>query len=239
MSDCPNAEIRDLLPELLHERLDAPTRARVLAHVSGCADCRSELELLRSMRGAFDRGVPRVDVDRIVSALPTPASAGVGRRRRVWSDWRIAAAVTFLVAGGTSLVVMRNTRDFGADSTSARTVRPAITVATESTTRVGAPSKPSNAVAPNATNATNATPTETSARHPGAVTTPAAPRGAEAVASTDDQSTGLGSGRIGDLNARQLKSLLNEIDHMDATPSTEPEPVSLRIGSRSASPTGL
>ena len=55
MSDCPNAEIRDLLPDLLHDRLDAPTRARVLAHVDGCADCRSELELLRSLRGSLER----------------------------------------------------------------------------------------------------------------------------------------------------------------------------------------
>ncbi len=81
MSDCSNAEIRDLLPDLMHDRLDAHTRARVIAHVDGCADCRSELELLRSLRGSLDRATPRVDVDRIVAALPTPASVRPSQHR--------------------------------------------------------------------------------------------------------------------------------------------------------------
>src|SRR5215470_17897739 len=108
MSDCSNADIRDLLPDLLHDRLDARTRARVVAHVDGCADCRSELELLRSLRGSLERGTPRVDLDRIVAALPSPASVRTphhGRAWRVMHDWRIAAAVTFIVAGGTSLAI--------------------------------------------------------------------------------------------------------------------------------------
>src|SRR5215831_11581208 len=125
MSDCPNAEIRDLLPDLLHDRLDARTRARVVAHVDGCEDCRSELELLRSMRNALDHDTPRVDVTRIVAALPAPSSVRPAQRRHGWrvlNDWRIAAAVTFIVAGATSLVVMRNAHDGGRDSTSTPTV---------------------------------------------------------------------------------------------------------------------
>jgi hypothetical protein len=55
----------------------------------------------------------------------------------------------------------------------------------------------------------------------------------------DEQSAGLANNRIGDLNAKQLKSLLNAIEHMDATPITEPEPVTLRVGARTSSPTGL
>jgi hypothetical protein len=235
MSDCPHAEVRDLLPDLLHDRLDARMRAEVVAHVDGCADCRAELEVLRSMRGALERGTPRIDVARIVAALPSPGTVGRRRSRRVWSDWRVAAAVTFLVAGGTSVAVLHNTRDGDRDSANAP-VRAAVTVASESTTRV---ETPANAAAPMRAPATNSTPAETSARHPRTVTTPPVSRSSEAVASADEPSTGLGSGRIGDLNARQLKSLLNEIDHMDATPTTEPEPVSLRVGSRSASPTGL
>jgi anti-sigma factor RsiW len=243
MSDCPNAEVRDLLPDLVHDRLDARTRAQVVAHVDGCADCRAELALLRSMRGALEHGTPRVDVHRIVASLPSPATAGTRRPRRVWSDWRVAAAVTFLVAGGTSVALIHNARNGDRDSVSTAAVRPAITVASESTTRAATPADtgPATRIA-GTKSTTSATPAERSARHPQTVTTTPAPRGAEAVASAEDpkdQSTGLGSGRIGDLNARQLKSLLNEIDHMDATPSTEPEPVSLRVGSRSMSPTGL
>ncbi len=141
MSDCPNAEVRDLLPDLMHDRLDARTRARVVAHVDGCADCRSELELLRSLRGSLDRATPRVDVDRIVAALPTPASVRPGQHRRAWrvlSDWRIAAAVTFIVAGGTSVVVMRNVRDGGSDSASAPAVRHVTGAASETTASVSA-----------------------------------------------------------------------------------------------------
>ncbi len=240
MSDCQNAEIRDLLPELLHDRLDAPTRAQVLAHVNGCADCRSELELLRSMRGSLHRGTPRVDVNRIVAALPKPGSARPAQRRRAWrvlNDWRIAAAVTFLVAGGTSMVVIHNARDGRRDSTDAAAARPAATVATQTTTRVDSPSnvRPTAAETASHPAAVAATPNRSLP-----VTTRPVSRGAtEAVASTNDQGASLGNSRIDDLNSRQLKSLLNDIDHMDATPITDPEPVTLRVGARTASPTGL
>ncbi len=241
MSDCSNAELRDLLPDLMHDRLDARTRARVVAHVDGCADCRSELELLRSLRGSLDRAAPRVDVDRIVAALPTPASVRPSQHRRAWrvlNDWRIAAAVTFIVAGGTSVVVIHNARDVGSDSASAPAVRHVENAASETTASVPAPARAESAgrfPAPNATTA--AVPVR-----PRPESTSPAPAGqgnTESVASTEEQSAGLANSRIGDLNAKQLKSLLNAIEHMDATPITEPEPVTLRVGARTSSPTGL
>ncbi len=95
MTDCPNAEIRDLLPDLLHERLDGASRERVEAHLRECADCRQELELLRRLRDAAP--APSVDVAGIVAALPAP------RRRPVWRAhaWQAAAAVLFMALGGT------------------------------------------------------------------------------------------------------------------------------------------
>src|SRR5262249_22873878 len=158
MSDCPNAEVRDLLPDLLHDRLDAHTRARVVAHVDGCADCRSELELLRSLRGSLDRETPRVDVNRIVGALPKPGAVRPMERRRRWrvlNDWRIAAAVTFIVAGGTSLAVMRNARDGGRDSANTPAVVQSRSAASESTANAPAPlsSGVVRSPAPNATSA--------------------------------------------------------------------------------------
>jgi hypothetical protein len=245
MSDCSNAEVRDLLPDLMHDRLDARTRTRVVAHVDGCADCRSELELLRSLRASLDRGTPRVDVDRIVAALPTPASVRPSQRRGAWrvlSDWRIAAAVTFIVAGGTSLAVIHNMRDGTSDSASVPAVRHVTNAASETTASVAAPTVSGSTVRSPAPNATTAA---ASAR-PRPESTSPAPVGqgrAESVASTDEprdeQSAGLANSRIGDLNAKQLKSLLNAIEHMDATPITEPEPVTLRVGARTSSPTGL
>ncbi|HEX6807774.1 MAG TPA: zf-HC2 domain-containing protein, partial [Gemmatimonadaceae bacterium] len=61
MTDCSRGDMRDLLPDLLHERLDAATRAEVTRHVASCAECRAEVELLRSMRSAL-APAPRVDV---------------------------------------------------------------------------------------------------------------------------------------------------------------------------------
>jgi hypothetical protein len=229
MSDCPNAEIRDLLPDLLHDRLDAPTRARVLAHVDGCADCRSELELLRSLRGSIERATPRVDLDRIVAALPKPSTVQV-RRRRVWSDWRVAAAVTFLVAGGTSALVIRSVRDGARDSSVTAPIPegPAPIVGTGSDSaaahRTGTPGA-----------TTSVGPSRTPRVTPPSTSTAEAVAPSQAVVPTDDQSLGLGSSRIGDLNERQLKALLTEIDQMKATPVTEPEPVTLRVGTKTTS----
>ena len=235
MSDCSNADIRDLLPDLLHDRLDAHTRARAVAHVQDCADCRSELELLRSLRGSFDRGTPRVDVDRVVAALPLPSSTRRSTRRPVWSDWRIAAAVTFFVAGGTSLAVIHDMRDDRSDSAASPIAREATAAASETTTHVDSPATAVAAARP-------ASHESSTVSHPRPVTAPvASPSGTQTVASTDDQgaSVGIGNSRIGDLNERQLKSLLNQIDRLEATPSTEPEPVVLRVGARTASPPGL
>src|SRR6201995_1738966 len=110
MNDCVNANMRDQLPDLVHDRLSAADRASVLAHVEGCGDCRDELQLLRDAKTMFARGIPRVDVAYVVGGLPkAPAQrpavrlepAGT-RRTRTWNDWRIAAAVTLLIAGGGS-----------------------------------------------------------------------------------------------------------------------------------------
>lgn len=112
MNDCTNAEMRDRLPDLVHDRLSAGDLTIVLAHVEICVDCRDEVQLLRDAKAVFARGVPRVDIAYVVGALPkTPAphvAARVepARRPRVWNDWRIAAAVTLLIAGGGSYAVM-------------------------------------------------------------------------------------------------------------------------------------
>lgn len=107
MTDCPNGDIRDLLPDLLHGRLGAAERAEVEAHVRACTDCRDELELLRALRSAMRRA-PAVDVGAIVAGIPSyrvPVRPVAPRR---WGGWRIAAAVTLLAAGGTSVVVARH-----------------------------------------------------------------------------------------------------------------------------------
>lgn len=109
MTDCPNAEMRDRLPDLLHEQLDSSARAAVLAHVADCQDCRAELTVLRESRVVLSSGVRVVDVATIarivVELVPAIAPVRTGRGR--WMDWRIAASVLFLAVGGTSLVMLR------------------------------------------------------------------------------------------------------------------------------------
>jgi len=216
MNDCINAEIRDQLPELVHDRLDAARRAEVLAHVEACAECRDEIALLRAARAMFDAQTPRVDVRYVVNALPLakPRSVGLPSQRHVWTDWRIAAAITLLVAGGSSVAVLR--RDPGAVAALRQTVQstPVLGPRARSDSS-GSTAQPQPAPAPR----TEPTPSATVA--------------------ADAQGSGIDASRLGDLTEQQLEALLGEIDQLQATPITDPEPVSLRVReSTSGAPEG-
>ena len=69
MTECPNANVRDLLPDLVHGRLDAETRVMVEAHLAGCADCAAEQALLRDLRASLRR-TPHLDLAAIAAAVP-------------------------------------------------------------------------------------------------------------------------------------------------------------------------
>ena len=213
MNDCLNAEMRDLLPELLHDRLAADVRAVVTAHVSDCVDCREELELLRRLQTALLASTPRVDVAYVVGALPKPPAQirplARSSSRRTWSDWRIAAAVTLLVAGGSSVALINRggPQQTIIDTTmvAERPVTPAQPV--NSATRANvAPSSPAETVV------------------------------ATAPRTGTEGANGLGmGGHLADLNDDQLKALVDEIQQMKAVPITEPEPVTMRVDPRGSS----
>src|SRR6185437_3061119 len=106
MTDCPRADMRDLLPDLLHDTLDAALRAEVERHVTTCEACAQELALLRSLRETLS-AAPAVDVTRIGGAVHLVRNtAPVGERGRgVTTEWRhdwrrIAAAAILLLALG-------------------------------------------------------------------------------------------------------------------------------------------
>ena len=213
MNDCSNAEIRDQLPDLLHDRLEVSLRAEVQAHVDDCVDCRSELELLRSVQGVLLQRTPRVDVNSVVRALPKRAVQPVRAvpARRVWADWRIAAAVTLLAVGGTSVAVMN--RETG---TAARI--DAATSASPST--VAQPAQPI---------------TDSAIKAASGVQTVAV-GGAPAT----DQSGLATAAPLGDLSEGQLRALLNEIDRLEAVLVAEPDPVAIRVNATNvASPEGI
>jgi hypothetical protein len=97
MSECSSVETRELLPELLHDRLPAVERARVQEHVGACAACGSELELLRRVRAAAT-AVPTIDVSRVAAAIPGHRARPAWVRVVQMPAFRIAAAIA-LIAG--------------------------------------------------------------------------------------------------------------------------------------------
>jgi anti-sigma factor RsiW len=112
MIDCPNGEIRDQLPDYLHDQLPATVRARVSAHVATCVACSAELALLIELRGSM-HAVPVVDVEKVVAALPSPGASRASWRAAVPSrwrplDWRIAASIAVLaVSSGAAAILSR------------------------------------------------------------------------------------------------------------------------------------
>ena len=113
MSDCPNVEIRELLPDYLSGTLSASRQAEVESHVATCSDCADELAMLQLVREAYAASTPAVNVGAIVAALPRKASRPVVRSWRSSQAFQIAAAVSFIALGGISLAVARSFFDGG------------------------------------------------------------------------------------------------------------------------------
>ena len=202
MTDCPNAEMRDRLPDLLHERLDASARAAVTAHVARCAECRAELTMLREARIALTSDMRTVDVSAIAAAVIARTSAPVGhvqpwqRRARMWMDWRVAASIALVAAGVASFAAIR------ARQTMLPQVEPPV-VATAA--RESAKSPP---VVPS--------PSRLAEAH----RTPTSPAAAAELSA---------AGGVSDLSDSDLRALLDDLQSIDAEPSTDPEPVTVRI----------
>jgi anti-sigma factor RsiW len=105
MRDCPDGAMRDLLPLYVSGRLDDADHSKVEAHVQACADCAAEVELLRATVRAFE--VAPIDAASISAKIPTARSA---RRTRPFHSqplWRVAAVMTFMIAGTATVMVVR------------------------------------------------------------------------------------------------------------------------------------
>lgn len=109
MNSCMEIETREMLPDLLHGKLDASARARVEKHVAGCEECREELEVLRTVKAAAIFA-PTIDVNRVVGHIApyakiTPEVEAPARSRMV--SWLVAASFLVVIAGGGSLLVVQ------------------------------------------------------------------------------------------------------------------------------------
>lgn len=122
MSDCGRDDVRDLLPDVVHGRLDAATHAAVMGHVAACPDCAAELALLRSARTALTvapEAVPPIDTARIAAAIAAarhPVRHGDGGARLGGAPrhlaarrvaWRLAAAIVVAAVGVTGWALHR------------------------------------------------------------------------------------------------------------------------------------
>jgi anti-sigma factor RsiW len=108
MSDCPNVEMREQLPEYLNGTLSDARRTEVAAHLASCEDCAEELSVLQLVREVYAAATPAVNVSAIVSALPRRSSRPVARSWRRSHAFQIAAAVSFISLGAISMTVARS-----------------------------------------------------------------------------------------------------------------------------------
>ncbi len=117
MTDCSNVEMRERLPELLHDALSGAERAEVEAHLASCSDCAKEFALLQAARRTLSAvRVPVLDTAAIAAALPRPRVAPAARpiARRASTLFRLAAAISFISIGGISVAVARSYMGQGA-----------------------------------------------------------------------------------------------------------------------------
>jgi anti-sigma factor RsiW len=111
MNRCSEIDIREMLPDLLHGRLDADTRARIEAHIASCHECTEDLSVLRTVKSAAVF-IPAIDVDRVVRQIPpyhsiVPVVQTPARSRAV--SWLVAASLAIVVLGGGSLLMVQQT----------------------------------------------------------------------------------------------------------------------------------
>ena len=143
MTECPDALMRDLLPEYAAGVLGEADLQRVTAHVAGCAACQAEIALIGAVRTSFDAAVPVMDVAAIVRALPAPPahaarptlSPARAKAQRTWfarHTWQFAAAAGLVLAVMGGMVFSRSKAPVVAQlADSSRTVVQAETTATK------------------------------------------------------------------------------------------------------------
>lgn len=206
MIDCPNGDVRDLLPDYLHDRLESSARMSVEQHLAGCAACRDELALLRDLRGTLRRA-PRIDVAALAAAIPAYRPAA----RKGWATgWRVAAAIAAIVVGGASVALLNRVQS---DKQVAQgpVAQPNLApyIGRTSTPATAPKTMPVQATTPAVAHA------DSSVTHTDPTTKAApAPRGEELA---------MAGGTIADLSDGELSDLLGDIESLDAVPSTEVE----------------
>ena len=203
MAECTNGELRDLLPELANDRLDAESRKRVEAHVASCEECAEELALLRALRPSLLRE-PAVDTQRIAAAVlarTREASSRAPARAGLSTGWRVAMAAAALLAAGALGYAAITRRAIGAPE-----------VAVAPTPVKGAYDTGS---------ASHSAPRPAHAPEREVAATP--PRAARPSAATSLASTGV-LDNVSDLSDDEVRALTASLDDLSAIPDADPSP---------------
>jgi anti-sigma factor RsiW len=109
MNNYTEADIQEMLPDLLHGKLDADATAQVEAHIAHCEECAEQLEVLRTVKLAAVF-IPAIDVDHVVRQIApyramVPAAQAPARSPVV--SWLVAASLVVVVLGGGSLLMIQ------------------------------------------------------------------------------------------------------------------------------------
>jgi len=212
MTECDNAEIRDLLPDFVSETLSSVEQRRVEEHVASCIACVDETALLRAMRAATP-AAPSLDIARIVNALPQHqptlriiprerAAPSVRARRPLAGVWRAAAAIGVAVIGSWSV----SSYLLGGSAQPGEVTSVA----------VGAPARDSLG----ASTVTPVAASETIAL----ADTPRATPASAASTRTGASESALSLGDLSDYSDDDLQRMLDRLDKWDGATSTEPVP---------------
>lgn len=195
MNRCTELDIQEMLPDLLHGKLDARGTARVEAHVASCEECREDLEVLRTVKSAAVF-VPAIDAERVVRQIGPyrtmiPPREVPARSRA--AAWLVAASLVLVVASGGSVLLMQQNRS-------------------DRPTRETIDSRVSNAAA------------GPESLGPVVIRggVPLQERISTTPAATHALALATGVDGLSDNNLRQL---MTDMDTFDALPATEPEPV--------------
>ena len=109
MTNIGCAEVKDLLPGWIRRELGESDHAAVTAHISLCASCAEEVELLRRVQAAVF-STPASLASEIKSALAQEIELGTGvvlGPAARWARWRLPAAAAVVLALGTGLIWQR------------------------------------------------------------------------------------------------------------------------------------
>ncbi len=109
MHDCPDGAMRDLLPLYVGGALGTPDHTRVEAHLTGCADCVAEVELLRAVNLVYP--AQAINVANITAKIAAPRRGPVRTTRLPFHRqplWRAAASVTLFIVGTATVLVVNN-----------------------------------------------------------------------------------------------------------------------------------